>query len=68
MKTVLVWMFLLAGMRGAFAQSGQAAQNGPARFIEVRGTVEIQDEGSAEWRAARPGGFNREKRCDFYGL
>ncbi|MDR1411760.1 MAG: FecR family protein [Spirochaetaceae bacterium] len=51
MKTVLVCMLVLAGTWGAFAQSG------PARFIEVRGTVEIQDAGSAEWRAASPGDF-----------
>jgi hypothetical protein len=52
MKTVFVCLLFLAGTWGAFAQSGQAAQNDLARFIEVRGTVEIQDAGSAEWRAA----------------
>jgi hypothetical protein len=49
MKTVFVWIFFLAGMWGAFAQSGQA------RVIEAHGTVELQDEGSAEWRAAMAG-------------
>jgi hypothetical protein len=40
-------MLVLAGMSGAFAQSG--------RFIEVQGTVEIQNAGSAGWKAAAPG-------------
>jgi hypothetical protein len=49
MKTVLLGILVLAGIQGAFAQGGQA------KFIEVRGSVEIQDEGSTEWKAASPG-------------
>ncbi|MDR1419484.1 MAG: FecR domain-containing protein [Treponema sp.] len=49
MKTVIVCVFLLAGIEGVFAQSG------PARFAEVWGTVETRDEGQAEWKAASPG-------------
>ncbi|MDR1106546.1 MAG: FecR family protein [Treponema sp.] len=49
MKTAAACMLVLAGMCGAFAQSGEA------RFIEVRGTVEVQDEGAPEWRAVFPG-------------
>jgi glycine/D-amino acid oxidase-like deaminating enzyme len=49
MKKVFVFMLLLAGIWSVFAQEGQAV------ILEVRGTVEIQDGGSAEWRAATPG-------------
>ncbi|MDR0720743.1 MAG: FecR family protein [Treponema sp.] len=49
MRKVFVSMLLLAGIAGVFAQEGQTV------ILDVQGTVEIQDGGSAEWRAAAPG-------------
>jgi hypothetical protein len=48
MKTVWVWVMVLSAAGATFAQ------NSAARFIEVRGTVEIQRGGGA-WRAASAG-------------
>jgi hypothetical protein len=49
MKKVFVFMLVLAGIWNVFAQEGQAV------ILEARGTVEIQDGGSAEWRVGAPG-------------
>jgi hypothetical protein len=49
MKKIFVFMLVFAGIWSVFAQEGQAV------ILEARGTVEIQDGGLAEWRAAAPG-------------
>jgi hypothetical protein len=49
MRKGFVVMLVFAGIWSAFAQEGQTV------ILEARGTVEIQDGGSAEWRAAAPG-------------
>jgi hypothetical protein len=49
MRKGFVFVLLLAGIAGVFAQEGEAV------ILDVQGTVEVQDGGSAEWRAAAPG-------------
>ncbi|MDR0710050.1 MAG: FecR family protein [Spirochaetaceae bacterium] len=50
MKKVCVAMLFLAGIWGVSAQD-----DGQAVVLEIQGRVELQDEGSAEWRAAAAG-------------
>jgi hypothetical protein len=49
MKKLLLVFLIVSGFWNAFAQNGEAG------FLELRGTVEIQEANSGEWRRAAPG-------------